>query len=132
MDEIFRITPDRERAADLFEMAKERIELVKLIPKGMAYRIVEEYYEIAKELLTAIMYIDGHKTLSHVKLIEYFSLHYKGLDDQQLRLIDDLRKQRHGIVYYGKKVRQEFLINHEEEIKKTIKILLLIVGNKLK
>ena len=132
MDEIFRITPDKERAADLYEMSKERMELLKIIPKEMAYRIVEEYYEIAKELLTAIMYIDGYKTLSHVKLIEYFSLHYKALDDQQLRLIDDLRKQRHGIVYYGKKVRQEFLINHRQDIEKIISILVSLVEKKLK
>ena len=98
----------------------------------MTYRIVEEYYEIAKELLTAIMYIDGYKTLSHVKLIEYFSSRYKDLDEQQIRLVDDIRKQRHGIVYYGKKVRKEFLTNHEEEIEKIIKVLLATVEKKLK
>ena len=71
-DEIFKISKDKERAKDLFEMAKERLELLKLIPKDKSYKIIEEYYEIIKELLTAIMYLDGYKTLSHIKLIEYF------------------------------------------------------------
>ena len=132
MDDVFHITPDRERASDLFVMSKERVSMLKLIPKNMTYRIVEEYYEIIKELLTAVMYIDGYKTLSHVELIGYFSSHCKDLDEQQIRLVDDIRKQRHGIVYYGKKIRKEFLINHEEEIAKIIKILMAVVEKRLK
>ena len=80
-EEIFKISKDKERAQDLLEMAKERLELLKLIPKDKTYKIIEEYYEIIKELLTAVMYLDGYKTLSHIKLIEYFSSRYKVLDD---------------------------------------------------
>ncbi len=131
MDEIFKISKDKERAEDLFEMAKERLELLKLIPKDKAYKIIEEYYEIIKELLTAIMYIDGCKTLSHIKLIEYFSSNYKELDENQIKLIDSLRKFRIGIVYYGRKISQEFLINNEDEIKNIISILMKLVRGKL-
>jgi len=130
-EEIFRISKDKERAKDLFEMAKERLELLKLIPKDKAYKIIEEYYEIIKELLTAIMYINGYKTLSHIKLIEYFSSNYKELDENQIKLIDTLRKFRIGIVYYGRKISQEFLINNEDEIKKIISILMKFVREKL-
>lgn len=131
MDEIFKISKDNERAKDLFEMAKERLELLKLIPKDKAYKIIEEYYEIIKELLTAIMYIDGYKTLSHVKLIEYFSSNYKELDENQIKLINTLRKFRIGVVYYGRKISQEFLINHDDEIKNIIYILIKLVKKKL-
>jgi len=131
MDEIFKISKDKERAEDLFEMAKERLELLKLIPKDKAYKIIEEYYEIIKELLTAIMYIDGCKTLSHIKLIEYFSSNYKELDENQIKLIDTSRKFRIGIVYYGRKISQEFLINNEDEIKNIISILMKLVRGKL-
>lgn len=130
-DEIFKISKDKERAKDLLEMAKERLEMLKLIPKDKAYKIIEEYYEIIKELLTAIMYIDGYKTLSHVKLIEYFSTNYKELDETQIKLIDTLRKFRIGIVYYGRKISKDFLINNEEEIKKIISVLIKLVKNKL-
>jgi len=130
-DEIFRISKDKERAKDLFEMAKERLELLKLIPKDKAYKIIEEYYEVIKELLTAVMYIDGYKTLSHIKLIEYFSSNYKELDENQIKLIDTLRKFRIGIVYYGRKISQEFLINNEDEIKSIISILMKIIRRKL-
>ena len=130
-EEIFKISKDKERAQDLFEMAKERLELLKLIPKDKAYKIIEEYYEIIKELLTAVMYLDGYKTLSHVKLIEYFSSRYKVLDEKQNKLIDTLRKFRIGIVYYGRKISKEFLINNEDEIKEIISILRKFVEEKI-
>jgi len=131
MDDLFRIKKDRDRAKDLLEMAAERLELLKLIPKDKAYKIIEEYYEIIKELLTATMYLDGYKTLSHQKLIEYFSSNYKELDDGEIKLIDSLRKFRIGIVYYGRKISGDFLINNEKEIKKIINILLKFVEKKL-
>ena len=131
-EEIFKITKDVDRAKDLLEMAEERLELIEIIPKERAYKIIEEYYEIIKELLTAVMYLDGYKTLSHLKLIEYFSSNYKLLNETQIKLIDTLRKFRIGIVYYGRKISKDFLINNEEEIAKIILILKNLVKKKLK
>jgi len=132
VDEIFRISKDKERAEDLYEMAKDRIELLNLIPKDKSYKMVEEYYEIIKELLTALMYLDGYKTLSHVKLIEYFSNNYEELEEKQIKLIDTLRKFRNGIVYYGRKISREFLINNEDEIKNIVSILFRLTERKLR
>jgi len=133
MDEdIFRISKDKDRANDLFEMAKERLELIKLIPKDKTFKIIEEYYEIIKELLTAVMYIDGYKTLSHIKLIEYFSSNYRELDEKELKLVDMLRKYRIGVVYYGRKISHEFIVNKENDIKKIVRTLIKIVDDKLK
>ncbi|MBS3089550.1 hypothetical protein J4461_01560 [Candidatus Pacearchaeota archaeon] len=78
------------------------------------------------------MYSDGYKTLSHISLIEYVSKNYKELNQNQIQLIDKLRKFRHGIVYYGKKVSEGFLANHETEIRTIIAVLNKIVSNKLK
>ncbi len=130
-EEIFKISKDRERARDLFEMAKDRLELLKLVPKDKAYKIIEEYYEIIKELLTAMMYLDGYKTLSHIKLIEYFASNYR-VDEKKIKQIDTLRKFRIGIVYYGRKISKDFLINQEEEIKRIVKTLFGIVEMKMK
>ena len=131
-EEIFKISKDKERAEDLFEMAKERLKILELIPKDKTYKIIEEYYEIIKELLTAIMYLDGYKTLSHIKLIEHFSSNYKELDEGEIKLIDTLRKFRIGIVYYGRKISKDFLVNRGGEIKKIVKTLLKVVENKIK
>ena len=122
-EDIFRITKDRERAKDLFIMAKDRLGMIQTIPKDKTYKIIEEYYEILKELLTSLMYADGYKTLSHIKLIDYFSEHYGELDNFQIKLIDTLRKFRNDIVYYGKRISHNFLINHKSGIENIIKRL---------
>ena len=130
-EKIFNISPDKERAKSLLEMSRERIELINLIPKDKVFKIIEDYYEIIKELLTAIMYSDGKKTLSHVALIDYFKKNYSELDDKQIQITDNLRKSRHGVVYYGRKITEGFLINNEQEIKDIIKILTKKLDNKL-
>lgn len=131
MEDIFKISKDFERAKDLFNISKERLEIIKILPRDKPYKILEEYYEIILGLITAIMYAEGHKTLSHVSAIEYLSKNNKTISDNQVRIINNIRKLRHGIVYYGKKIKQEYLTNYEEEIKKIIKELFNLVEKKI-
>jgi hypothetical protein len=130
-EEIFKITKDPARAKDLFEISKERMGLIKFIPKDKSFKILEDHYEIILELLTATMYLDGYKTLSHVALIDYFAKNYNVLSENQIKIIDNMRKFRHGIVYYGKKIKEEYIINTQDEINKIIFILNKLVKEKL-
>ncbi|MFH1591840.1 MAG: hypothetical protein ABIB47_00530 [Candidatus Woesearchaeota archaeon] len=128
MDEIFKISKDKERTKSLQEMAKERIEkIIPVLPKELPYKIIEEYYEVIVQLITAIMYANGFKTLSHVSLIDYLAKNYKGFESNEIRIVDTLRRVRHGTVYYGKKAEKEFLINNESAIKEIIEKLFLII-----
>ncbi len=131
MEEIFRIKRDKERAKDLFDISKDRIDFLETISRDRIYKLIEEYYEVIKELLTAIMYLDGYKTLSHIKLIDYFYENYRDLTSEEIKIVDILRKFRIGIIYYGKKVSEDFLINNENKIKDIIKRLSSLVGKKL-
>lgn len=132
-EEIFKITPDKDRANDLFIIANERLnDIIKVLPRDKTYRILEEYYEIILELLTAVMYLDGYKTLSHKSTLDYCIKNYSYLSDNQSKIIDTLRKFRHGIVYYGKKISAEYLSNNEQEIKIIIKTLNELVKKNLK
>ncbi len=132
MEDVFKISKDKERAKDMLKLVKDREELLKLIPKDKAFKVIEDYYEIIKELLTAIMYLDGYKTLSHVKLIEYFALHYSELNEMEIKLIDNMRKFRIGTMYYGKDVTTDFLENTENDIQKIVRILTNLVARKIK
>ena len=131
MDEIIKISKDKDRARDLLNISNERLTIIKILPRTMPFKILEEYYEIILELITAIMYLDGCKTLSHVGAINYLSKNYSQLSPNQLNIIDNMRKLRHGIVYYGKKIKEEYLINYESEIIKIINILNSKVKEKL-
>ncbi len=129
-EEIFRISKSNNRAESLRNMAKERLEDIKIEKKP--YKIIEEYYEIIKELITAIMYADGFKTLSHKSLILYLEKNYEQFNKGEIILIDELRKLRNNIVYYGQKVEEEFLINNKQSIERIIKKLTSILEDKLK
>lgn len=122
MEEIFKITKDEKRANALKEIAKNRFSNISSLKEP--YRIIEEYYEIIKELLTAFMYSKGFKTLSHKSLLEFSSKNIKELSTREIDLIDELRVKRNNIVYYGEQISLEFLKNREEKIKETILKLL--------
>jgi len=131
-EEIFSISKDRIRAKDLLDMAQERIrDIISILPRDKAYKIIEEYYEVLVQLMTSIMYLDGNKTLSHVALIEYISNNYKQINENEIKLIDDLRKFRHGTFYYGKKITNVFLINREEDINRIINKFIALIEDKL-
>ena len=129
-DEIFKISVNLIRAKSLVEMALERFGDIKGEKKP--YKIIEEYYEIIKELITALMYSEGLKTLSHKALIRYLDENYKEFDRGEIILTDELRKLRNDITYYGKRVSEEFLINNEEKIRNVIKKLTEIAEKKCK
>ena len=127
-DEIFSISKNKTRAKSLIEMAQERLDDIKTESK--VYKIIEEYYEIIKELITATMYLDGFKTLSHKKLVDYLAENYKEFNKSEIILIDELRRLRNNIVYYGHKVNKEFLINHEDRINNIIQKLMVLAKKK--
>ncbi|MEX0920166.1 MAG: hypothetical protein WDZ69_01120 [Candidatus Pacearchaeota archaeon] len=129
--DVFKISKDLARARDLLEMADERLRLViKSIPRDITYRILEEYYEISIQIMTALMYLRGYKTLSHISLIKFLSKDY-GLNESDLEILDRMRRFRHGTVYYGRKESGNFYINHEEKIKKIVNKLFKIAKKNL-
>jgi len=74
-----------------------------------SYRIIEEYYEIIKELLTALLSADGYKTLSHTTLIEYLRTSYtKRFTEHEIQTIDQLRKVRNRIAYEGFSINKDY------------------------
>lgn len=129
-EEIFRISKNAVRAKALKEMAVERLADIKKEEK--AYKIIEQYYEIIKELITALMYLEGFKTLSHKALISYLDKNYgRFFGRDEFILIDELRRLRNDILYYGAKVDIAFLQNKEAKIKRIINKLIAIVNKKL-
>jgi hypothetical protein len=113
-DEIFKISKNPLRAKSLIVMAKERLEDIN--NESKPYKIIEQYYEVIKELITALMYSEGFKTLSHKMLVFYLEKNYSIFYKSEIMLIDELRILRNSILYYGEKVEKEFLLNHKSSI----------------
>lgn len=131
-DKIFRVTKNPVRAKSIFELANDRFNLIKIYPREKVYKIVEEYYEVIKELITSLSYLEGYKSRGHIELLDYFFKNHNLFDEYQKRIIDTLRRMRNGSLYYGEKATNDFLLNNEEDIKKVISILNKFVGGKIK
>lgn len=136
---VIRITPDRERAKGLLETIEVRLDSISLMENAdiekFASKITEEYYEVILELVTAIMSADGYKISAdtvggHVASIQYMRK-YKDLGAHEIELMDELRKRRVGIKYYGRRVSNEYLQGKEKEINNLVRKLWAIVKARL-
>ncbi|MDO8509463.1 MAG: hypothetical protein Q7S27_07345 [Nanoarchaeota archaeon] len=128
---IIKVTPDKERVKSILQLIKEREEFVKLIDhQKFSTNAAENYYEIIKELASALILLDGFKTSgdsAHRDLIDYL-INYKEFTEQDISFLNDLRIKRNNSSYDGKKIDPSYLTNHKgkileliEKLKKTIK-----------
>ena len=71
--DLIKITPDNERAKSILKMISLIEGRIKSQNKDkFASLIVVDYYEIIKEMTTALLLTEGYKTLSHKDLIDFF------------------------------------------------------------
>lgn len=112
-------------AEALKKSADKNIRFVKKldINDENAEHIVQDCYDIIRELIEAKLSIDGYKSYSHEATILYLK-RFKQFNELELEFIDNLRKLRNNIKYYGKE-------STAEEAKKTLNFMDKIL-NKLK
>lgn len=115
--------PDKEKARSILKMTsliEERIKIQNR--KKMAALIIADYYEMIKELITAILLLDGYKTLSHKDLIDYIGKYHE-FSSYEISILDDLRILRNRIAYEGFFVDFSYLDKNEHLFKEIIKKL---------
>lgn len=131
-DEVQEVKSDKEMAKSILKMVETREkELESKDKKEFTSLVIEDYYEIIKEAITAIMAIDGYKTLSHEVLIGYLKEFYKQFSESEILLADQLRKLRNKIAYKGFFVEYSFLERNESDIKEIISKLKQILNENL-
>ena len=99
--------------------------------KEFSSLVAEGYYEIVKEALTALMTLDGYKTLSHEVLIGYLKEFFPKFTEHEIMLADRLRQVRNKIAYKGFFVAPEFIERNEKDIKEFVVKLVEILKKKL-
>ena len=128
---VSKTTTDKEKAKSLLQLVELREKDLKTKSEEFTTLIVEEYYEIVKELITALMSIDGYKTVSHELLVGYLAEFYKEFSSAEVMAIDQLRKTRNDIAYRGVMIKSEYLTRRKEDILKIIAKLKEIVVKKV-
>jgi len=78
--------------------------------------IVESHWEIIKQLTTALLKLDGYKSYSQECLITYLK-EFQDFKQDELQLLNQLRKLRNDIDYDGKFLDQEYLERNQDKIK---------------
>ncbi len=131
-EDVRKVKPDRELAKSIYKMIEVRIKaLDQLDRKEFASLVVEGYYEIIKETVTALMSIDGYKTLSHEVLIGYLQEFYPQCSESEIIFADQLRQLRNKIAYKGFFVQYDYIERNEARIKGIVSKLLGILKEKL-
>lgn len=115
--ELIKIEPDFEKAKSLAKLANLREKKLNTFDlEHESSLVVECYYEICKELITALLFSDGYKTLSHKALIDYLEKYYSEFSEHDVFLLNSLRKKRNSIVYEGVFVESFFIKKNQKEI----------------
>src|SRR3989344_8925910 len=87
---VKKIQPNKDMASSLVKLANIRLENLGNLKNSTLK--AETYYEIIKELITALLAIEGYKSYSHECLISFAKNKYQDyFTGMQLELIDTLR-----------------------------------------
>src|SRR3989344_8079032 len=127
---IIKIIPDGEKAKSILQLIKEREDFVSSIDHvKFSTNATENYYEIIKELASALLLLDGLKTTgeyAHKDIIDYLT-NYKEFTQADILFMNDLRIKRNNSAYDGKKIEPSYLINNKPRILELIERLKNII-----
>lgn len=132
---LIRVTPDKERAKSILKMADITIEMIKTLDTAkFSSNVTKEYYEVMRELISAVLLLDGCKTYgegAHKKLIEYLASHYREFEGHEIALMDDLRITRNKIAYDGFFVDRDYIERKSKPILRILEKLRGIIKKKI-
>lgn len=117
---------DGFRINSLLDSVKRRLRMTKSMNKNFKEYIIEQYYEIIKELLTAFMLKGGYKSNNHQCLFTYFYIKNPN-NEYDVMLIKKLGYLRNRSQYYGEKIPSSFYDNKKNDIIEIIYNLIEIV-----
>jgi len=131
-EHITNISKDADKAKALLKMANLRYEFWSNLKFDSKYTsiVVEGYYELIKELLTALLYLEGYKSDNHECLIAYLKKHCPELS-YETGFIYQLKNIRNDIDYKGFFVNADYLEMNKLELKHVIEVLQKLIKAKL-
>ncbi len=121
---IRQLEPDKDRIKAIEEKAMLRLKRARntKINQENVSLVVEDYYEVIKELLVAYLLKDGLRSKNHQCLISYFYIKNK-LYEKESYLISQMSFFRNRLNYYGENIPVGFYEKNKEDFEKIISIL---------
>ena len=129
---LIKISPDKERVKSIVKMVKLREKRVEgERAEEFSTLLIEDYYEIIKELATALLNLDGFKTLSHKKLFDYIKSNYSGFILEEIEFLDELRRIRNKVAYEGFFVKPFYVKRSKPLIRRIILKFKKLINKKI-
>lgn len=123
---------DRDKIESLLKTTEKRhafLKTLKANDKNVSF-IVEQTYELIKELLIALLLTKGLRSQNHQCLISYFYNMYKE-HEAEAHLIADMSYRRNRLNYYGELIEFPFYEKNKDEFEKVMKVLREIINKEL-
>jgi len=131
---LIKVSPDKEKSVSILQLIKDREEFISTIDhEKFSTNVTENYYEMIKELASALLLIGGLKTMgeyAHKDLIDYL-INYKEFTESDIVFMNDLRIKRNNSSYDGKKIDPSYLTNNKNRILELIEKLKKKIKNNL-
>ncbi len=121
---IREVEVDNEKIKSLIKLSLNRFNFIKSIDVNSSNVsfIVENYYEVIKELLIALLLKNGLKSQNHQCLITYFYKNYQGYEFQA-NLILQMSYLRNRLEYYGESIDLGFYNKYKEDFVSIIELI---------
>jgi len=108
-DFIKKVEIDKPQIMSIIETAESRLNFLrrsKVTSETVSF-VIEGYYEVIKELLTALLLKNGFRSKNHQCLISFFYHNYKEYE-LEANLILRLSFLRNRLNYYGEKITLDY------------------------
>ena len=132
---LVKVTPNKTKAKSILKMAESTLDMIKTIDESkFQSNLAKEYYEIIRELTSAVLLLDGYKTYgegAHRRVIEYLEKNYKQFSGYEISTIDELRVLRNRISYDGFFIQTDYIRRKKEVLEQVINKLTEIIQNRL-
>jgi hypothetical protein len=136
---IIKITPDMEKVRSILSMAENTEKCIKeiIIKVGIGENqsvLVREYYEIIRELASAVLLSKGFKAVgenAHKETIDCLS-NLKEFSSSEIFEMQELRIRRNNNSYEGKPIKSPYFENKREKFESIISKLKNIIKKNLK
>lgn len=122
---IRKVDLDPEKIRSIVGAANDRLEFIHSLPvneKNVSF-IFENYYEVIKELLIALLLKDKLRSSNHQCLFTYFSRKFPKYESE-LNIITQMSYLRNRLNYYGEKVEYNYFKQNHKDFELIIKLLL--------
>ena len=125
---IRKVVVDEERVKSIIEKALKRLKRARsteVKPELISF-VVEDYYEVIKELLIAYLLKNGLRSKNHQCLISYF---YRENPDyeKEAYLISQMSFFRNRLGYYGEDIPFDFYKENKNEFDRVIELILKLI-----